>query len=87
MITEPEKYIEVFAEAGSDLIALHEESTPHLHRAVQMVRGCGQAVGVTINPATPLHVLDEILEYVDLVLLMTGQSGIRQPEIHPHHAR
>ncbi|MBN1348107.1 ribulose-phosphate 3-epimerase [candidate division KSB1 bacterium] len=75
MISDPEKYIDVFADAGSDLITIHQESTPHLHRAIQMVKDKGKQAGVTINPATSLCVLDEILEHVDLVLLMTVNPG------------
>jgi len=75
MISDPEKYIPVFAEAGSDLITVHQESNPHLHRAVQKIKDLGKQVGVTINPATPIGVLEEILEYVDLVLLMTVNPG------------
>lgn len=83
MISEPEKYIDAFAKAGSDLIIIHQETTPHLHRAVQMVKDQGKQVGVTINPATPLTALDEILEYVDLILLMTVNPGFGNQEFIP----
>lgn len=83
MITEPEKYIDNFAEAGADLITLHPESTPHIHRAVQQVKSHGKQAGVTINPATPLIVLEEILEYVDLVLLMTVNPGFGNQKFIP----
>lgn len=75
MISDPEKYIPVFAEAGSDLITVHQESMPHLHRAIQKIKDQGKQAGVTINPATSIYLLDEILEYVDLVLLMTVNPG------------
>lgn len=83
MIEPPEKYIDAFAEAGSDLIIVHEESTPHLHRAIQMIKNKGKLAGVTINPATPLNRLEEILEYVDLVLLMTVNPGFGNQEFIP----
>lgn len=83
MIIPPEKYIDAFADAGSDLIIIHEESTPHLHRAIQMVKNKGKKAGVTINPATPLNRLEEILEYVDLVLLMTVNPGFGNQELIP----
>jgi ribulose-phosphate 3-epimerase len=83
MIDPPEKYIDAFADAGSDLIIIHEESTPHLHRAIQMVKNKGKLAGVTINPATPLNRLEEILEYVDLVLLMTVNPGFGNQEFIP----
>ncbi|MCI0515609.1 ribulose-phosphate 3-epimerase [candidate division KSB1 bacterium] len=75
MIAAPERYIETFAAAGSDLIIVHPESTPHIHRALQMIRKLNKAVGVTLNPGTPLNALDEILDLVDLVLLMTVNPG------------
>ncbi len=83
MIIPPETYIDAFADAGSDLIIIHEESTPHLHRAIQMVKNKGKLAGVTINPATPLNRLEEILEYVDLVLLMTVNPGFGNQEFIP----
>jgi ribulose-phosphate 3-epimerase len=75
MIVEPEKYIETFAEAGANRITVHVETCPHLHRTVQMIRELGVAPGVTLNPATPLESLSEILPYVDMVLIMSVNPG------------
>jgi ribulose-phosphate 3-epimerase len=75
MIEHPERYISAFAEAGASSLTVHAETCPHLHRTVQQIRECEVGVGVTINPATPLYVLDEILPYVDMVLLMTVNPG------------
>jgi ribulose-phosphate 3-epimerase len=75
MIVEPERLISDFASAGSDWISVHVESTRHLHRAVQQIRTLGLRAGIAINPATPLVQLEEILEYVDSVLVMTVNPG------------
>ncbi len=75
MIEEPIRYVEDFAKAGADLIVVHAEACKHLHRAVQFTRGLGVSVGVAINPGTSLSVLDEILPFVDLILLMTVNPG------------
>jgi ribulose-phosphate 3-epimerase len=83
MITQPERYIDAFAEAGADLLIVHVEATPHIHRAVQQIKSHGIIAGVTINPATPLNTLEEILEYVDLVLLMTVNPGFGNQQFIP----
>jgi ribulose-phosphate 3-epimerase len=75
MIERPERQIDQFAEAGADIITVHLETCPHLHRVVQLVRGSGVRVGVSLNPATPLAMLDEILPELDLVLVMTVNPG------------
>ncbi len=75
MIEEPERYVEDFARAGADIIVVHAEASRHLHRLVQQIKGLGKRVGVSLNPATPLDVLDYILEELDLVLLMTVNPG------------
>jgi len=75
MIDKPEQYIAEFARAGASNITVHAETCPHLHRTIQQIREMGVQASVTINPATPLHVLDEILPYVDMVLLMTVNPG------------
>ncbi len=90
MIAEPERYVPAFAEAGADIIVVHAEASVHLHRTVQLIKSLGKKAGVALNPATPLHVLDYVLEDLDLVLLMTvnpgfgGQSFIEAclPKIH-----
>lgn len=75
MIEEPDRLVPQFARAGADCITVHQETCPHLHRTVQMIRELGVKAGVTINPGTPLSVLDEILPEVDLVLIMSVNPG------------
>jgi ribulose-phosphate 3-epimerase len=75
MIVEPERYLSDFASAGADVIIVHQEASPHLHRTVEQIHRLGKLAGVAINPATPLVVLQEILNDVDLVLCMTVDPG------------
>ena len=75
MIVAPEQHIPAIAKAGADLIIVHQEAAVHLHRVVQQIKGLGKQAGVALNPATPLVMLDEILPYLDLVLLMTVNPG------------
>lgn len=75
MILQPENYIEAFAKAGADIITVHEESTPHIHRAVQMIKSAGVKAGVVINPGTPLSAIEYVLDLVDQVLIMTVNPG------------
>lgn len=75
MITNPERYISQFAEAGADIITVHVEACPHLHRVVQSIRSLRVKPGVSLNPATPLISIEEILPMVDLVLLMSVNPG------------
>ncbi len=75
MIVEPERYLEDFAQAGADLIIVHQEASPHLHRTVEQIRRLGKRAGVAINPATSLTTVQEILEDIDLALVMTVDPG------------
>jgi len=75
MISEPERYIADFAKAGADYISVHVETCIHLHRTVQLIRDAGARPGVVLNPATPLEALQWILEYADLVLVMSVNPG------------
>ncbi|MEI7555924.1 ribulose-phosphate 3-epimerase [Candidatus Chlorohelix sp.] len=75
MIEKPERYIESFAKAGSNIITVHAETCPHLHRTVQQIHASGAKAGVSLNPSTPLSVLEEILPYIDLVLIMSVNPG------------
>jgi ribulose-phosphate 3-epimerase len=75
MISDPDQYLEPFAEAGSDAFLVHWEGNNNLHRTVQRARALGKRVGVVINPATPAEVLEEILPDVDQVLVMTVNPG------------
>jgi ribulose-phosphate 3-epimerase len=75
MIEQPDRYLEAFVEAGAQLLSIHAEACPHLHRTVQVIRSLGARPGVVLNPSTPLSVLDYILEDVDLILIMTVNPG------------
>lgn len=75
MIENPDRYVATFANAGADIITVHVETAPHLHRVVQAIHEKGAKAGVTLNPATPLSSLEEILPYVDLVLVMSVNPG------------
>lgn len=75
MISEPDKYIEKFAQAGADMISVHVEATPHLHRTLELIRSLGCRPGVAINPGTALATLDEILPYTDFILIMSVNPG------------
>ena len=75
MIEAPEQQIKQFADAGADIITVHIETCSHIHRVVQMIKGLGIKAGVSLNPATPLDMLDEILPELDLVLVMTVNPG------------
>lgn len=75
MIEQPERFLADFARAGADILTVHVETCPHLHRTVEMIRELGARPGVTLNPATPLSALDEILPYVDLALVMSVNPG------------
>jgi ribulose-phosphate 3-epimerase len=75
MIENPDLYIPSFAEAGADIIVVHAEATNHLHRTVQLIKSLGKRAGVSLNPHSPLNLLDYVLEELDLVLLMTVNPG------------
>jgi len=75
MIVEPERYLEAFAEAGADLLTVHAEATPHLHRTVQHIRSLGKRAGVALNPHSPLSALDVILPDLTQVLIMSVNPG------------
>ncbi|QXE90511.1 ribulose-phosphate 3-epimerase [Geomonas subterranea] len=75
MIVDPDRYIPDFAKAGSDIIVVHAEATNHLHRTIQLIKSLGKKAGVSLNPATPLSVLDYVMEELDLILLMTVNPG------------
>ncbi len=75
MIENADLYVEDFAVAGADIISVHAEACPHLHRTVQRIKDNGARAGVVLNPATTLFALDEIIEQVDLVLLMSVNPG------------
>ena len=75
MVAYPERYIQAFADAGADLITVHVESCIHLHKTIQMIKSAGKRVGVALNPATPLEVLEYMYDLIDMVLIMTINPG------------
>jgi ribulose-phosphate 3-epimerase len=75
MIENPELYIHEFAEAGADIISVHAEACPHLHRTIQLIKKEGIKAGVVINPGTPVSMIEHVIQDVDLVLLMTVNPG------------
>jgi ribulose-phosphate 3-epimerase len=75
MVSQPERFITQFAEAGSDYITVHAEATMHLFRTLTMIREAGKKVGVSIVPSTPISMLDLVLDQVDMVMLMTVNPG------------
>lgn len=75
MIENPDLYIKDFAKAGADIITVHVEACPHLHRTIQLIKEQGVKAGVVLNPATPISSIQHIIEEVDLVLLMTVNPG------------
>lgn len=75
MIEKPDEHLKQFAEAGADILTVHVEACPHLHRTVHAIKGLKIKAGVSLNPATPLSSLEEVLDQLDLVLLMTVNPG------------
>ncbi|OEU75937.1 MAG: ribulose-phosphate 3-epimerase [Desulfuromonadales bacterium C00003068] len=75
MIENPDLYIPDFAAAGADIITVHQEAVPHLHRTVQLIHSLGKKAGVSINPATPASTLEVIIDEVDLILVMSVNPG------------
>ena len=83
MIENPDQYIPDFAKAGADIITVHYEAVPHLHRTVQLIRSLGKKAGVSLNPATPVSSLEAILDDLDLVLLMSVNPGFGGQDFIP----
>ena len=75
MIAPVDPYLEAFAKAGSDIISIHAEAGPHLHRSLQTIRALGKKAGVVLNPGTPESAIEPVLDMIDLVLLMTVNPG------------
>jgi ribulose-phosphate 3-epimerase len=75
MISPVDPFIDAFAEAGADIITVHPEAGPHLHRTIQRIKGLGKKAGVSLNPGTPAKMLDYVLEEIDLVLVMSVNPG------------
>ena len=75
MIANPDQYIKDFVDAGADIITVHYETCPHLHRSIQLIKSYGVKAGVALNPHTPVQVLEEVLSDLDLVLIMSVNPG------------
>jgi len=75
MISPVDAFLDAFAEAGADIITVHPEAGPHLHRTIQRIKSLGKKAGVSLNPATPAKMLDYVLEEIDLVLVMSVNPG------------
>jgi ribulose-phosphate 3-epimerase len=84
MISEPQKYIESFIQAGANYLTIHQEADIHLHRAIELIRSSGAKPGVSINPSTPVDLLDEILNEVDMVLIMSVNPGFGGQKFIPN---
>ena len=87
MIVQPDRYIDGFVKAGADLIIVHQEADVHLDRTIQRIKHLGKKAGVAICPATPAHVLDQILEQLDLLLVMTVNPGFGGQKFIEHTLR
>jgi ribulose-phosphate 3-epimerase len=83
MISEPDRYLEAFADAGADSLLVHQEGAIHLNRTLAHIRTLGKKVGVVINPATPVSTLEEVAPGVDLILVMTVNPGFGGQEFIP----
>ena len=84
MIVEPGKYAEAFKKAGADILTVHIEACPHLHRNLQQIKSLGMKAGVALNPHTPVHLLSDILQDIDMVLLMSVNPGFGGQQFIPH---
>jgi len=75
MIVEPERYVDAFIHAGADIVIVHQEATPHLHRTVQQIKQLNKKAGVALNPATPAGTLEDLIAELDILLVMTVNPG------------
>ena len=75
MVERPERHIEAFAKAGADVLTIHPEATPHIHYALRMIRDAGVAVGVSVNPGTPVEAVEPVADMIDLCLVMSVNPG------------
>ena len=83
MITNPQDYIETFAKAGADIIIVHQEVCPHLHRVIQQIRNAGKIPAVALNPSTPVFLLEDVLSLIEMVLIMTVNPGFGGQDFIP----
>src|SRR5206468_6779263 len=84
MILEPEKYAEEFKKAGADILTVHYEACVHLHRNIEQIKGLGMKAGVALNPHTPVELLKDIIQDVDLILIMSVNPGFGGQQFIPH---
>lgn len=84
MILEPEKYAEAFKKAGADILTVHIEACPHLHRNIQQIKSLGMQAGVAINPHTPVSLLKDVIADIDLVCMMSVNPGFGGQSFIPH---
>ncbi len=84
MITDPDRYAPAFIQAGADHVLVHQETCPHLDRTLRMIQSEGARAGVVINPSTPVLLLDEVLDFVDSVLVMSVNPGFGGQRFIPH---
>jgi ribulose-phosphate 3-epimerase len=84
MIVEPEKYVEAFKDAGADIISIHIEACPHLHRNIEQIKSLGLQAGVAVNPHTPVSLLSDIIADIDLVNLMSVNPGFGGQKFIPY---
>lgn len=84
MILEPEKYAEAFKNAGADILTVHIEACVHLHRNLQQIKGLGMKAGVALNPHTPVSLLQDVIQDIDLVLIMSVNPGFGGQTFIPH---
>jgi len=75
MIVQPERYVQAFHDAGADILTVHHEACTHLHRTIQQIKSLGMQAGVSLNPATPVRILEDIIRDIDVVLLMSVNPG------------
>jgi ribulose-phosphate 3-epimerase len=87
MIVQPEKYIDTFANAGADIITVHYEACTHLHRTLQQIKATGKKAGVALNPHTPVHLLHDVINDIDLVCLMSVNPGFGGQSFIPNTIR
>ncbi|HEX9133156.1 MAG TPA: ribulose-phosphate 3-epimerase [Ktedonobacteraceae bacterium] len=83
MISNPEHYIDDFAQAGADVIIVHQEASPHLHRIIQQIKAAGKMAGIALTPSTPTITLEDILSLLDIVLIMTVNPGFGGQDFIP----
>src|SRR4030095_2853710 len=84
MITDPDRFAPIFIEAGADQVSVHQEVCPHLDRSLRLIQSEGARAGVVLNPATPVSVLDEVLDVADYVLVMSVNPGFAAQRFIPN---